>query len=228
MANMKKVNSRYNDTLSQAASADLDTVYALIGRIFRVARNTCACHKPDEFTAQPSVQFIIKRFMQLIALQPTHFGKHTDDEYTHKEIWSLEQAICLTVGMDPFYFAVNPEYYNNQWRNKWTQVKASAARHYSLPVTIDSSQFYIEPSRFCDWALATVEVDETIKVFFTKVKKELHPSTFGAFFKQLEFDFGPDFSSPATELDNKTNSTLKQPSSPCEQDGFIGFKEDTE
>jgi hypothetical protein len=54
------------------------------------------------------------------------------------------------------------------------------------------------------------------------------PCTYGAFGEQLEFDFGPDFSSPATELDSDTNSTLKQPSSPCEQDGFIGIKEDTE
>jgi hypothetical protein len=54
------------------------------------------------------------------------------------------------------------------------------------------------------------------------------PCTSGAFGEQLEFDFGPEFSNPASELCSETNSTLEQPSSPCERGGFIGIKEDTE
>ncbi len=54
------------------------------------------------------------------------------------------------------------------------------------------------------------------------------PCTCGAFGEQLEFDFGPEFSSPANELCSDTNSATKQPLIPCEQNGFIGIKEDTE
>lgn len=56
----------------------------------------------------------------------------------------------------------------------------------------------------------------------------LHPSTFGALGEQLEFDFGPEFSSQATELGCDTNSKPKQPLTLCEQAGFTGIKEDTE
>jgi hypothetical protein len=53
------------------------------------------------------------------------------------------------------------------------------------------------------------------------------PCTSGAFGEQLEFDFGPEFSNPASELCSDTNSIFEQPSTPGEQDGFIGIKEDT-
>lgn len=53
------------------------------------------------------------------------------------------------------------------------------------------------------------------------------PCTCGAFGEQLEFDFGPEFSNPASELCSDTNSITEQPSTHCEQDGFIGIKEDT-
>ena len=53
------------------------------------------------------------------------------------------------------------------------------------------------------------------------------PCTSGAFGEQLEFDFGPEFSRTSSELCSDTDSTLDQPSTPCERDGFIGIKEDT-
>tara|TARA_R110001599_G_scaffold109441_1_gene273009 strand:- start:200 stop:436 length:237 start_codon:yes stop_codon:yes gene_type:complete len=54
------------------------------------------------------------------------------------------------------------------------------------------------------------------------------PCTSGAFGEQFEFDFGPEFSTSASELCRATNSTLNQPSSTCVQGGFIDIKEDTE
>lgn len=233
MPNKETVMNLQNDVLPQLPSTEFSALHALISRTLRIARHHDPMFKQDELMSQPAVQVLIEFITQQVQcvfdIPPLYFGQRLQYEYIHKKYWSLDEAVSLVVGMDPFYFTLNPDYYNHQWKNRRTQVKACvirAIRQCVLPVTNEGSHYNIEPSIFCCWALATVKVDETTTAFFTKIKNELHPSTSGAFGEQLEFDFGPEFSCSANEQSSEINSTSEQPSSPCERGGFIGIKED--
>ncbi len=236
MSTQEKKLEQFDLIMSELGSDEFNALYNIVHRALRIARHQDPFFESDELLNQPAIKTLLEVVIQQAKtgfdFPPTFFHQRIADGYLTKEFWSLDEAASLTVGMDPFYYTLNENFFNTSWRNRRTCAKAwsvKAIRERHLPVFVEGTHYKVHAKTFCTWALATLQVHESMLSFFNGIAKmDYTPCTYGAFGEQLEFDFGPQFSSQQSELCNDTNSTSSQSSPPCCDDGFIGIKEDSQ
>lgn len=92
------------------------------------------------------------------------------DEYADKRIWTLDEAACLAVGMDPFCYSLEPGQYYNGWREEREdkyQKTLDAIRLNELHAVREDDTYLIPAKDFCIWAasnnLLTSELAKPLK-----------------------------------------------------------------
>lgn len=228
MSTQEKKLEQFDLIMSELGSDEFNALYNIVHRALRIARHQDPFFESDELLNQPAITTLLEVVIQQAKtgfdFPPTFFHQRIADGYLTKEFWSLDEAVSLTVGMDPFYFTLNENFFNTSWRNRRTCAKAwsvKAIRKRHLPVLVEGTHYKVHAKTFCTWALATLQVDESMLSFFNGIAgMDYTPCTCGAFGEQPEFGFGPEFSSLKNKVRYETNSPVKQSTKPCGTSGF--------
>lgn len=92
------------------------------------------------------------------------------DEYANKRMWTLDEAACLSVGMDPFCYQLEPGQYYPGWRQEREHIFEStldAIRSNELQAVREDGTYLIPAKDFCIWAeandLLTSELAKPLK-----------------------------------------------------------------
>jgi hypothetical protein len=79
------------------------------------------------------------------------------EEYAERKLWTVPEAACLGVGMDPLCYHLEPGQYYNGWREKRASllyaIKDGVLLKQLVVIEKDREQ-YIRPQDFCRWAYA--------------------------------------------------------------------------
>ncbi|MEQ3443891.1 hypothetical protein ABMY47_19960 [Pseudoalteromonas sp. BZP1] len=77
------------------------------------------------------------------------------DEYAERKLWTVPEAACLGVGMDPLCYHLEPGQYYNGWREEretlLDAIKDAVLLEELVIIEKDGEQ-YIRPQDFCKWA----------------------------------------------------------------------------
>ena len=77
------------------------------------------------------------------------------EEYAERKLWTVPEAACLGVGMDPLCYHLEPGQYYNGWREEreiLLDVIKDAVLLEELVIIEKDGEQYIRPQDFCKWA----------------------------------------------------------------------------
>lgn len=77
------------------------------------------------------------------------------DEYSSRKLWTIPEAACLGVGMDPLCYHLEPGQYYNGWREEretLLNILKDAILLDELVIIEKDGEQYVRPKEFCKWA----------------------------------------------------------------------------
>lgn len=94
-------------------------------------------------------------------------------EYANSAYWSIDEAISLLAGIDPFYFTLRPKDNVPRTHKRRARITKQVKQAYQTPelsVAVRDGALSVRPQHFCRWALESGLVDEALLDFFTEIK----------------------------------------------------------
>jgi hypothetical protein len=159
-------------------SDEFNTINNLARQAVRLVQQKTPSIRQEELIVQPMVQALLRFIEQRTVTAFEHPKRYCHDkiwaEYQAKLKWSIDEAVSLAAGIDPFYFSLDPSRCPSQWREQreaiLVQVK-HAIKHGELSTATGKDKLeYVTPYGFCYFALEAELIHERATSFFKDMR----------------------------------------------------------